>query len=117
MKREVAEKISDDEISDRQNDLALLNTILPNLKNKRDEYLAKEPDGDAINRAKLKLIIQCLYAEGFSEAEQSELINMGSAASPDSSWTDYIYWPGRHGLDGSIEAALDRVFSYKPILL
>jgi hypothetical protein len=117
MKRAVAETVSDDEISDLQNDTALLNVILQNLKNKRHEFRAKNPDGDATNRAKLKLIIQCLYAEGFSEAEQNELINMGSTASRDPSWTDYIYWPGRYGLDGSIEAALDKIFSHKPILL
>jgi hypothetical protein len=117
MERAVAEKVSDDEVSDLQNDMALLNAILPNLKHKRDEYLAKDLDGDPVNRTKLKLIMQCLYAEGFSEADQNELINMGTAKSPDPSWSDYIYWPDRHGLDGSIEAALDKVFSYKPILL
>jgi hypothetical protein len=111
------QQASDDEISDLQNDISLLGAILQDLKHMQTEAQGKVAEGDVKKRTKIKLIIQCLYSEGFSETEQDALINMGNAASPDPSWTDYIYWPSRFGLDGSIEATLDKIFSYKPILL
>jgi hypothetical protein len=68
-------------------------------------------------RQKLRLVMECLLSCAFNEAEEAALIAMGRSACADPSWMNYIYWPDRHGLDGSIEAALDKAFSYRPIIL
>jgi hypothetical protein len=117
--KDVAEKaLSEDEVSDISSDAALLRSLTTELHRKDNEWTnAAAPIGDSRARAKLRLIMQCLLTEGFSEAEQDALILMGNAASPDPAWTDYLYWPVRFGLDGSIDAGLDRAFSYKPIEL
>jgi hypothetical protein len=72
---------------------------------------------DQKRRLKLRHVMECLLSCAFTEAEEQELIAMGRSACPDPSWMDYIYWPDRHGLDGSIEAALDKAFAYTPIIL
>jgi hypothetical protein len=69
------------------------------------------------NRAKLKMIIECLLSMAFSKDEEAWLFAAGKAVSPDPAWSDYVYWPERFGLDGSVEAALDRAFAYLPINL
>jgi hypothetical protein len=108
----------DDRRSDLSNDAALLNAVAIDLRRKLEEFESQFPPlGDARARIKLRKIIHCLHCDGFSEEEQDALINMGSKASPDSSWTNYIYWPDRYGLDGSIEGALDKIFSYQTIRL
>jgi hypothetical protein len=117
--KDVAENaLSEDEISDISNDAALLRSLTTELRRKDNEWTnAAAPIGDARARARLRLIMQCLLTEGFSETEQDALILMGSAASPDPAWTDYLYWPVKFGLDGSIDAVLDKAFSYRPIEL
>jgi hypothetical protein len=117
--REVIEKaLGEDEISDISNDAALLRSLTTELRRKDNEWTnAAAPIGDARARDKLRLVMQCLLNDGFSEAEQDALILMGSAASPDPAWTDYLYWPVKFGLDGSIDSALDKAFSYKPVEL
>jgi hypothetical protein len=117
--KDVAENaLSEDEISDISNDAALLRSLTTELRRKDNEWTnAAAPIGDARARARLRLIMQCLLTEGFSETEQDALILMGSAASLDPAWTDYLYWPVKFGLDGSIDAVLDKAFSYKPIEL
>lgn len=72
---------------------------------------------DSSQRSKLRLIMQCLLCDGFSESEQDTLITMGRVASPDPAWTNYLYWPDRFGLDGSVDAALNKAFAYQPIIL
>lgn len=110
--------LDDDALADIGNDTALLNALLADLKRHDAAFAnAPAPPGDPHARNRLRLIMQCLRTEGFSEAEQDALIAMGRAASPDPAWTDYLYWPDRHGLDGSVEAALDKAFSYCPIVL
>jgi hypothetical protein len=110
--------LDEDALSDISNDMALLRTVNTDLRRREAEAAqASPPPGDARSRARLRLIMQCLLTEGFSQAEQDELIKMGRAASPDPAWIDYLYWPNRYGLDGSVDAALDRVFSYQPIVL
>jgi hypothetical protein len=107
----------DDQRSDLNNDAALLDAIAIDLRRKLEEFESQSPLGDAGARTKLRHIIHCLHCDGFSEDEQDALIKMGSKASPDPSWTNYIYWPDRYGLDGSIEGALDKIFSYQTIRL
>jgi hypothetical protein len=72
---------------------------------------------DDKSRTKLQHVMECLLSCAFTEEEEAQLIRMGRAACADPSWPDYIYWPDRHGVDGSIAAALDRAFAYKPIIL
>jgi hypothetical protein len=117
--KDVAENVLDEnEVSDISNDAALLRSLTTELRRKDNEWTnAAAPIGDARARDKLRLVMQCLLHDGFSEAEQDALILMGSAASPDPAWTDYLYWPVKFGLDGSIDAVLDKVFSYQPIRL
>jgi hypothetical protein len=69
------------------------------------------------NPAKLKLIIECLISAAFSKEEENWLFASGNAVCADPAWPDYIYWPDRYGLDGSVEAAVARAFSYQPIVL
>jgi hypothetical protein len=69
------------------------------------------------NRNKLALVMECLLSCTFSEDEEAALIRMGKAACPDPNWMDYIYWPDRHGLDGSVNQAIEKAFSYPPIIL
>lgn len=108
--------LDEDGVADASNDSALLQSMVGYLRRREAESSAAEPPpGDARARSKLHLVMQCLLTEGFSESEQDALMAMGRAASPDPAWTDYLYWPVRFGLDGSIDAALDRVFSYEPI--
>ncbi len=57
------------------------------------------------SRSKLRLVMEGLLSCAFMEDEEAQLIRMGRAACADPSWTDYLYWPDRYGLDGSIEAA------------
>jgi hypothetical protein len=110
--------LGENERADIGNDTALLRAVQKDFARSLENWDSVEPlPGDARLRAKLGLIIQCLYCDGFSEKEQESLIAWGCRASPDPAWTDYIYWPMRFGLDGSIEAALDRVFSYQAINL
>jgi hypothetical protein len=117
--KDVAENtLSENEVSDFSNDAALLRSLTIELRRKDNEWAkASAPIGDTRARDKLRLVMQCLLNDGFSEAEQDVLILMGSDASPDPAWTDYLYWPVRFGLDGSIDAALDKAFSYRPIEL
>jgi hypothetical protein len=68
-------------------------------------------------KTKLALIMECLLSCAFSQTEEAWLFAAGSAASPDPAWADYIYWPDRYGLDGSVDAAVERAFTYKPIIL
>jgi hypothetical protein len=72
---------------------------------------------DGKSRAKLRLVMECLLSRAFTEDEEGQLIQMGRAACPDPAWTDYLYWPDRHGLDGSVDAALDKAFAYQPIIV
>jgi hypothetical protein len=67
------------------------------------------------NRTKLRMVIECLVSCAFTEEEEAALIRMGRVATLDPQWMDYIFWPDRYGLDGTIEAALDRAFAYTPI--
>jgi hypothetical protein len=66
--------------------------------------------------AKLGLIMECLLSCAFSEAEEAWLFAAGSATSPDPAWADYIYWPDRYGLDGSVATAVAKAFAYQPIV-
>jgi hypothetical protein len=110
--------LDEDALSDIGNDTALLLAINRDLKRRDAEAAAADaPPGDAHARARLRLIMQCLLTEGFSEAEQDMLISMGRAASPDPAWTDYLYWPDRYGLDGSVDAALDKAMAYNPSVM
>jgi hypothetical protein len=70
-----------------------------------------------MSRAKLRLVMERLLSCAFTDDEESRLIRMGRAACADPAWMDYLYWPDRHGLDGSIKAALDKAFEHKPIIL
>jgi hypothetical protein len=72
---------------------------------------------DERNRLKLKHVMACMLSCAFSEAEDATLIAMGRQACADPNWMDYIYWPDRHGLDGSVDAACDKAFAYRPIIL
>jgi hypothetical protein len=72
---------------------------------------------DDKSRAKLRLVMECLLSCIFTEDEEAQLIRLGRAACSDPTWTDYLYWPDRHGLDGSVDAALDKAFVYQPIIL
>lgn len=72
---------------------------------------------DDKNRGKLKLVMKCLLSCAFSEDEEAALIRMGRTATSDPAWMDYIYWPERFGLDGSVEAALEKALAYQPIIL
>jgi hypothetical protein len=72
---------------------------------------------DDKSRAKLRLIMECLLSCAFTEDEEGQLIQMARTACADPAWMDYLYWPDRHGLNGSVEAALDKAFAYKPIIL
>jgi hypothetical protein len=69
------------------------------------------------NHKKLALVMECLLSCAISEDEEATLIRIGKAACPDPQWMDYIYWPDRHGLDGSVGAAVEKAFSYRPIIL
>jgi hypothetical protein len=110
--------LDEDALSDLSNDTALLSALNKDLKRRKAEAENSEPPpGDARARFRLRLIMECLLTEGFSEAEQDMLISMGRAASPDPAWTDYLYWPNRYGLDGSVDAALARAMAYVPIAM
>jgi hypothetical protein len=111
-------KLDEDALSDLSNDTALLSALNKDLKRRKAEAAnSKSPPGDIHARSRLRLVMECLLTEGFSEAEQDELVKMGRAASPDPAWTDYLYWPERYGLDGSVEAALDKTMAYAPIAI
>jgi hypothetical protein len=69
------------------------------------------------NREKLHLVMGCLLSLSFSKDEEKWLFEAGNSACLDPAWGDYIYWPDRNGLDGSIGAALDKAFAYQPIVL
>ncbi len=71
----------------------------------------------ATSSKKLSLIMQCLISATFSEEEEKWLFAAGTATSPDPAWADYIYWPDRHDLDGTVEAAVAKAFAYRPIIL
>jgi hypothetical protein len=118
-KTEIASGLLDDDaLSDVSNDTALLSALNAYLKRRDAEATnSSPPPGDAHARARLRLVMQCLLTQGFSEAEQDMLIGMGRAASLDPAWTDYLYWPDRYGLDGSVDAALDKAMAYKPFVL
>jgi hypothetical protein len=75
------------------------------------------PDRIKPNPAKLKLIIECLLSATFSEDEEKWLFAAGNAVCPDPAWSDYVYWPDRHGLDGSVDAAVEKAMAYQPIIL
>jgi hypothetical protein len=107
----------DDQRSDLNNDAALLKAVAIDLHRKLEEFESQSPLGDSGAHTKLRHIIHCLHCDGFCEDEQDALIKMGSKASPDPSWTNYIYWPDRYNLDGSIESALDKIFGYQTIRL
>jgi hypothetical protein len=110
--------LDEDALSDISNDTALLGALNADLKRREVAWShAASPPGDAHARARLRLIMECLLTEGFSEVEQDELIKMGRAASPDPAWADYLYWPDRPGLNGSLEAALDKAMAYKPLVM
>jgi hypothetical protein len=70
-----------------------------------------------MSRAKLRLLMECLLSCAFTEEEEAQLIRMGRAACSDPAWMDYLYWPDRHGLDGSVDAALAKAFAYQPIIV
>jgi hypothetical protein len=72
---------------------------------------------DDKSRAKLRLVMKCLLSCAFTEAEEGQLIRMGRAVCPDPALPDYLYWPDRHGLDGSIDAALAKAFAYQPMIV
>lgn len=108
--------LDEDDVADASNYRALLQSMVGYLRRREAEWAATEPPpGDARARGKLRMVMQCLLTDGFSESEQDALMAMGRAASPDPAWTDYLYWPDRFGLEGSIDAALDRAFSYVPL--
>jgi hypothetical protein len=69
------------------------------------------------NREKLRLVMECLLSLSFTKDEEKWLFEVGNSACLDPAWADYIYWPNRFGLDGSIEAALEKAFAYQPIVL
>jgi hypothetical protein len=69
------------------------------------------------NPAKLKLIIECLISATFSTEEEKWLFAAGNAVCLDPAWPDYIYWPDRYGLDGSVEAAVAKAMGYQLITL
>jgi hypothetical protein len=71
---------------------------------------------DDKSRAKLRLVMECLLSCAFTEDEEGQLIRMGRAACADPSWMDYLYWPDRYGLDGSVDAALDKACAYQPFI-
>jgi hypothetical protein len=112
-----AQNLSEDETSDLSNDTMLLRSTLSSFMRAADLWRKSPTPEISPSRTKLNLILQCLLSGNFTEKEQDMLIAMGTATSPDPAWTDYIYWPNRHGLDGSIDAALDKIFSYRPIAL
>jgi hypothetical protein len=117
-KEKVSNDLSANAASDLSNDITLLNVLLSDFRTTNATFNnAGVPRGDPRQRAELRLIMQCLLTKGFSEAEQDAFVVMGRTASPDPAWTGYLYWPDRFGLDGSIEAALDKVFSYQPMIL
>ncbi len=66
---------------------------------------------------KLRLVMECLISARFSADEEKWLFDAGKAASRDPSWSDYIYWPDRYGLDGSVDAAVAKAMAYQPIVL
>jgi hypothetical protein len=72
---------------------------------------------DDKSRTKLTLVMECLLSCTFSEEEENALIRMGKAACPDPQWMDYIYWPDKYGLDGSVAAAVTKAFAYRPMTL
>jgi hypothetical protein len=76
-------------------------------------------DGVAVkpNRYKLRLVMECLLSLSFSKDEEKWLFEAGNTACSDPAWADYIYRPDRYGLDGSVEAALEKAFAYQPIVL
>jgi hypothetical protein len=63
--------------------------------------------------AKLKLIMECLISAAFSKDEEKWLFAAGNAVCLDPAWPDYIYWPDRHGLDGSVDAAVVKAMAYQ----
>ncbi len=69
------------------------------------------------NPVKLRLIINCLISATFTEDEEKWLFAAGNAVCLDPAWPDYIYWPDRYGLDGSVDAVLAKAFAYQPIAL
>jgi hypothetical protein len=72
---------------------------------------------DDKNHKKLALVMECLLSCAFSEDEEVALIRIGKAACADPNWMDYVYRPDRHGLDGTVDAAVQKAFSYRPIIL
>jgi hypothetical protein len=111
-------RLDENALSDVSNDTSLLSSLNAYLKQRdAEEANSGPPPGDARTRARLRLIMECLQTEGFSEAEQDMLIKIGCAASQDPAWTDYLYWPDRYGLDGSVDAALDKAMAYNPSVM
>ena len=68
-------------------------------------------------RQKLYFIMKCLETVLFDSDEEYLLMEMGDKVAPDPKWSDYLYKPSRYGLDGSIEAAIEKAFAYQPIIL
>jgi hypothetical protein len=68
-------------------------------------------------KGKLALILKCLASGLFDDEETEYLVIRGNMLSPDPNWTGYLFWSDRYGLDGSIEAAVEKAFAYKPIIL
>lgn len=72
---------------------------------------------DSQMRLKAKLLLECITSGLFDDHEQGILYELGDKIFIDPDWSGYLFWPQKYGLDGSIEAAIEKAFSYKPIIL
>ncbi len=88
------------------------NTLLAIMDQPYSAGVPLKPDAE-----KLRLVMACLISARFSQDEEKWLFDAGNAACLDPSWADYIYWPDRCGLDGSVDAAVAKAMAYQPIIL
>lgn len=72
---------------------------------------------DNDKREKARLLMECIVSIFFDDDERHTLNEMADKIIPDPQWPDYLFWPRKHDLDGSIDAAIEKAFAYKPIIL
>jgi hypothetical protein len=65
-------------------------------------------------RQKIKLILTCLASGLFDDTWTGPLVLEGDKVSPDPEWVDYVFQK-KHAM--SIDQAVEKIFSYKPIIL
>ena len=68
-------------------------------------------------KEKARIIYDAINCAFFDDEERYSIIQIGDKLFVDPYWSAYVNWADKYGLDGSIDAAIEKAFSYKPIIL